>query len=214
MKCALYRITHRFTGRVYVGISVNPGKRWKQHRQSKDGSIFHTDIKMLGPEAFTWNIECWFNSVEEAVAEEVEQITLLLKTPELAYNNYLLGKGVSAESAKKISEALQGHGVSEITRQKMRASAKIRKRQPHSQSTKDKIGKANSIALKGHAIPQHVRDKISARVSKTLTGHVVTNETRNKLRVAGKLQGQMRRLKKAILAWEMANDPIRIDLNE
>ena len=43
-KTALYRVTHKQSGGDYVGISVKPTVRWRQHRHDAaagSGFIFH-----------------------------------------------------------------------------------------------------------------------------------------------------------------------------
>ena len=78
------------------------------------------------------------------------------------------------------------------TRAKMSEKASARKREPHSEETKRKIGEANRIALKGKKNPEHSARlkgrKLSAEHRAALSagaiGRVVSEETRAKLRAS------------------------------
>ena len=60
MTCGIYCITHRDSGRRYVGLSVNIRRRWSDHKRasltSKDGYVVHRAIAKYGVSAFDFEI--------------------------------------------------------------------------------------------------------------------------------------------------------------
>lgn len=62
-KCALYRVVNRENGKDYVGISVRPTIRWKQHiteaRSGRCRTLFANALRKYGAEAFDWRIIAW-----------------------------------------------------------------------------------------------------------------------------------------------------------
>lgn len=201
MKCAMYEITHIQQGITYVGISNNPKYRWRQHRCTSDLSKFHIALRQFGKLAFNWTVVAWFDTVDEALAAETSRIKFLLRTPNRTYNTRSIGSRPPPETIARISQALKGHPVSAITRAKMSASAKKRKRGPCSAETRAKIGAANSIALKGKTKSPETIAKLSASLRKAMLGHVVSDATKNKLRQAnlGKRASQETREKLSLI---------------
>lgn len=57
-KCYLYRAVHRETGKDYVGISVNPERRWMSHQYASKSSPFpfHRALLKHGAQSFDWKI--------------------------------------------------------------------------------------------------------------------------------------------------------------
>lgn len=260
-RCALYTITNVITEIVYVGITINPRRRWGQHKEAKSPSPLHIAIRHYGKNNFLFNIEQWYDSVEQAGKEERLRIELLRQTQIEQYNVSLGGGKHSVDTRAKIgaankispkgklpspetrermsreaSAALMGHTVSEKTRQKissaligrrpssetldkMRAVAEKRRGVPISTETKTKISAANTGLKRSPASRQkmsdsHIGKPLSDTHREAKRKACQTKEHREKLSGVHKRSHQMKRMRRAILAWEMANDPIRIDLNE
>lgn len=72
-KCALYLVTHRESGRNYVGVSVRPLLRWAQHKcdaKRLGKTYFHKALLKYGPGAFDWKVLCWAVNAKTAFALE------------------------------------------------------------------------------------------------------------------------------------------------
>lgn len=95
-----------------------------------------------------------------------------------------LGYSHSKETRKKISIARMGMKFSEEHKRNISEAQKGMKRKPCSEKTKKKIGRANSIILKGRKLPKERCEQIRQR----LIGHITTNETRKK--IAEKMKGR------------------------
>lgn len=148
--CGIYVVTHIESGRRYIGKSVNVKVRWNEHvRQCRNyRNKFYNALAKYGRESFTWTI------VEECEREELnvrEKFWIAeLDTIETGMNCTAGGDGVMAgikhspeeraaksrrqsgkphseEHNKRVSEALMGHAVSEVSLKRMRAYAKSRR---------------------------------------------------------------------------------------
>jgi len=52
----IYKVTNKINGKVYIGQSVDIGKRWSQHMTAKDDIYFHKAIQKYGVENFEWEV--------------------------------------------------------------------------------------------------------------------------------------------------------------
>ena len=52
----IYKITNKINGKVYIGQSVDIGRRWRQHMTAEDDSYFHKAIQKYGVENFEWEV--------------------------------------------------------------------------------------------------------------------------------------------------------------
>ena len=52
----IYKVTNKINGKVYIGQSVDIGKRWRQHMTAKDDIYFHKAIQKYGVENFEWEV--------------------------------------------------------------------------------------------------------------------------------------------------------------
>lgn len=67
-KKAIYKITNRINGHIYIGQSVNPQERWHDHiagYSTNEVSLIHKAIKKYGEENFTFEILGWFEDYNE-----------------------------------------------------------------------------------------------------------------------------------------------------
>lgn len=74
---ALYRVVHSASGQFYVGISVDPVRRWKTHRKrARQGheSKFYLALQQHGADAFTFKVLDWFDTWQQA--REAERLIL------------------------------------------------------------------------------------------------------------------------------------------
>ena len=52
----IYKVTNKINGKVYIGQSVDIGRRWRQHMTAEDDSYFHKAIQKYGVENFEWEV--------------------------------------------------------------------------------------------------------------------------------------------------------------
>ena len=52
----IYKVTNKINGKVYIGQSVDIGRRWHQHMTAEDDSYFHKAIQKYGVENFEWEV--------------------------------------------------------------------------------------------------------------------------------------------------------------
>lgn len=87
----LYRVTNQVNGKIYIGQTVQPDKRWNQHRRdaAEPKVPFHHAIKKHGAHNFTFEVIATCKSFDDA--NELE--TLLVKQ----YDSYVFNrKGYNA----------------------------------------------------------------------------------------------------------------------
>jgi group I intron endonuclease len=159
----LYSIKNEVNGKLYIGQTVNPARRWADHQSSArtrhDGCPkLHRAMRSYGIENFSFFVEWKCKTQDEA--DRLERILISLNdTVENGYNLNLGGNGVgnhSEETKRKISESNKGRpGRKGIARPKevVQRMVSTRKRNGyrHSEDTKRKI----SAARKGqtHSVP-------------------------------------------------------------
>jgi GIY-YIG catalytic domain-containing protein/NUMOD3 motif-containing protein len=158
----LYTVTHKQTGRRYVGITAQrpPVRRFRKHvSDAKRGSQthFHRALSLYGEEAFEFRVEIEFESRDEANVAEIDWIA----TGPSEYND--APGGGSCEGTKRSPEVCAKLSAVRIG---MKFSPEHRAR----------IGDVQRGVCKPTRTAQH-----AANLSASLTGHVVTEETRKKL---------------------------------
>ena len=52
----IYKVTNKINGKVYIGQSVDIGRRWREHMTAKDEIYFHKAIQKYGVENFEWEV--------------------------------------------------------------------------------------------------------------------------------------------------------------
>ena len=65
----IYKVTNKINGKVYIGQSVDIGKRWRQHMTAKDDIYFHKAIQKYGLDNFIWEVieKCKKSELDEWV---------------------------------------------------------------------------------------------------------------------------------------------------
>lgn len=129
----VYTVTHKLTGKAYVGISVNPRRRWIQHRYAaRAGSrrYFHNALRAHGRDAFMWCVALRCETQAEALACEVD----LIATGGFAYNLSTGGErpSIDREAVERSAAKRRGLKFSDEVRARMSAGQKRRfAEQPH-----------------------------------------------------------------------------------
>lgn len=91
MKKAIYKITNLLNGKIYIGQSIHPQKRWKEHCQKAknkgDSFPIHLAIAKYGENNFSFNILEWTEDFDEEEKRFIKIFNSL--TP----NGYNVSKG-------------------------------------------------------------------------------------------------------------------------
>jgi group I intron endonuclease len=148
----VYKITNIINGKFYFGITMcSLSKRWTEHKCKSKSSKSHLALAMVKYGVDNFIIEKISDCDSEDKMYELE-VSLIkqFKTnnPEFGYNNSIGGE-ISSKGKK----------ISDETRGKLSEYQKYRARKPHSQETKDKIGRAN----KGNKISEEQKKSVSER---------------------------------------------------
>lgn len=126
MNTAVYRITNTVNGKLYIGISANPTKRWWEHRRcaKPTHTKLYSAIKKYGVDAFKFDVLYWCTSREDA--RDLENLAIsVCDSIAIGYNmcpgggggiageeNPLFGKKLAPEVCAKMSEAAKKRGMS------------------------------------------------------------------------------------------------------
>ena len=91
--CGIYKVTNRVNGKVYIGQSVDIGRRWHTHMTAKDDIYFHKAIQKYGVENFKWEVieQCKKKDLDEREIYWIEYYDSFNK----GYNRTKGGDGVS-----------------------------------------------------------------------------------------------------------------------
>ncbi len=144
IKPLIYQIINLVNGRFYIGVTkLGLPLRQQQHlREAKRGKLkfpIYRAIRKYGDEAFAFVVLCEFETYEEAMAREVELISIMKP----AYNaakggqglSYWTGKKRDAATNAKISKTKTGvsrgptpaHAL-EVFKENMRRAARARRK--------------------------------------------------------------------------------------
>lgn len=126
MNTAVYRITNTVNGKLYLGITANPTKRWWEHKRcaKKTHTKLYNAIKKYGAEVFKFEVLHWCNSREDA--RDLENLAIsVCDSIAKGYNmcpgggggiageeNPLFGKKLAPEVCAKMSVAAKKRGIS------------------------------------------------------------------------------------------------------
>ena len=89
----IYKVTNKINGKVYIGQSVDIGRRWREHMTAKDDIYFHKAIQKYGVEIFEWEVieQCKKKDLDEREIYWIEYYDSFNK----GYNCTKGGDGVS-----------------------------------------------------------------------------------------------------------------------
>lgn len=173
--CYLYSITNKVNGKLYVGITSQPRKRFDFHcrKDLNDNMAIRRSIKKYGRENFEFKVMMNGSRSYCAEMEKKAIISFGSKVP-TGYNISNGGEGKSTPCSEEHKERLRklftGRPIS--AEQKAKISATLKGR-PLSEETKAKL----CISLKGRVISE----KHKEINRKALTGLKRSDETRAKL---------------------------------
>lgn len=175
----LYRITNKQNGKIYIGQTVQPDKRWSQHRNdaAKPTMVIHHAIKKYGADNFEFEVIAGCKTWEDT--NDVETL-LVSQYGSLVPNGYNIAPGgmnapKTEEWKRKVSQALMGHEVSQETRDKV---------------SKGNTGKVRSEEFKQGVSAFHTGKFVSEETRQLLseinTGKKASEETKLKIGAANK----------------------------
>jgi len=181
----VYSITHRATGREYIGVtSRGVERRWKEHRQgARTDMPIARAIAKYGADAFDYVKEATLPTFQEMLI--AERIAIAFNRP--AFNLTAGGDGAlgavrTPEQRAKLSAAAKARGVHPGL---LAAAVKANTGRKHSEETKAKIGAAN--------LGQRRTPEQRARMSAVKQGHVGTRWTDERREIMrAKLTGRKR----------------------
>ena len=92
----IYKVTNKVNGKVYIGQSVDIGRRWRQHMTAEDDIYFHKAIQKYGVENFEWEVieKCKKSELDERESYWIEYYDSYNK----GYNCTKGGGGCSGEA--------------------------------------------------------------------------------------------------------------------
>lgn len=181
MNTAVYKITNTVNGKLYIGISANPTKRWWGHRNQtkRTHTKLYNAFKKHGVEAFNFEVLHWCETREDA--RELENLVVdVCEAITKGYNmcpgggggvagpdNPFYGKPLSQEVRAKMSAAAKQRRATPETRARMSEARKGRKQSPewvekraakkrgtqHSDAHRAKLSEAWVERKKKHAQP-------------------------------------------------------------
>lgn len=195
MTCGIYKITHP-SGLVYVGQSLDIGRRWSEHKKYTKAPRQKVSRAMrdLGLDTFEFAVieECPADQLDERELYWMRELGAL--DPVTGLNVAVdpaapsKGRKVSTETRAKLSAALKGREVSNEHRAKIGAANKGKLR---SDETRAKL----SAALRGRVFSKEHRENIGAgaKGNKHFLGKKHSDEMRAKMSSAkkGKKRGPL-----------------------
>jgi predicted GIY-YIG superfamily endonuclease len=120
----VYLITNAVTGRVYVGQTENPARRFSHHLNGNSGQL--TDLTEYGREVFAFELLSTHDSREAAIAEEARMIERLgSDNPARGYNRRPSGgpgEGNTNARANRVSRYTLGGKLVATYRSEKQAS--------------------------------------------------------------------------------------------
>lgn len=155
------------TGKIYIGQTIHPEKRIREHKNSKDNSYFHNAIQKYGFDAFKYEI---IVKISSATPEELKR---QLDKAEMFYidlydsfkNGYNMTIG---------GEGSLGHICTDETRKKMAESQKgnqNHKGKPHSAEAKQKMSESHK-GEKNHNYGKHLTAETRKKMSEAHKGPI------------------------------------------
>lgn len=166
-KYHIYKITNIANNKVYIGQSINPKDRWRNHlwyANNKQEQYIHCAMAKYGVDKFTFEVIDECNSQQEVDEAEDKYINQYnSRDKEFGYNlkpgGHLRGEWKQSEETKKMMSEKWHSDHPREGIEKTAAANRGQKRAPASEERKRKIGEANAIALKGKKQSQEMIQK-------------------------------------------------------
>jgi len=158
-KIYLYRITNLLSDKVYIGQTVNSGRRWSDHKwlsRRKPEQYIHNAMNKYGIENFLFEVIAECKLPDDANESEKQLIVQYdSRNPEKGYNLAPGGETAWNTGLPTKQQPMYGKHHSENSRKKI-SESNIGKLNPHSEEWKEKV----SNALFGHEVSDKTKEKI------------------------------------------------------
>jgi len=146
----LYRITNKINGKVYIGQTINPGARRRQHKQKSSNPYLRSSIQKYGWDNFEF--ECISACISQESANESEEELIIQydsRNPEKGYN-------IGSSDIYKKSDEWRKH-LSEITKKRFEENPQYKEKLlDANKQYKEKLKENNEIHpgtfQKGHEV--------------------------------------------------------------
>lgn len=184
MNTAIYKITNTVNGKLYIGISANPTKRWWEHRNQtkKTHTKLYNAFRKYGVEAFNFEVLHWCETREDA--RDLENLVVdVCEVIAKGYNmcpgggggvagpdSPFYGKALAPEVCAKMSAAAKRRGMTDEQKKHLAASRIGSKK---SAQWKEKM----SLALSGRPLSEEHKRKLSDAWVARKTKHPQHNAT-------------------------------------
>ena len=203
---AIYLIENTINSKIYIGQSVNPKTRFRQHKNHKGRSKLSNAMRSYGADKFTLNVLYWYDNKEQADIIE-KRLIAELNTRVIGYNIAVGGEGTgsgkdsprygvesSSETKAKLSEFRKTAQAAIEHQQRMSAANVGRKHSPEtlarmSETRKGRKQSAEHIAKRlTIKTPEHIE-----KVAAFHRGRKRSDETRAKISAAAKSRSLKRK---------------------
>jgi len=173
MNTAVYKITNTVNGKLYIGISANPTKRWWEHRNQtkRTHTKLYNAFKKYGVEAFNFEVLHWCETREDA--RDLENLVVdVCEVIAKGYNmcpgggggvagpdSPFYGKPLAPEVCAKMSKAAKARDINPEVWIKGTAALRVKEQDPEWLAQRNaNISKANT----GRKMSDEWRAKLSA----------------------------------------------------
>jgi group I intron endonuclease len=158
-KICLYKITNLLNDKVYVGQTINAGRRWSDHKwlsKKKPEQYIHRAMNKYGIKNFQFEVIAECKSSSDANETEKQLIIQYdSRNPEKGYNLAPGGETAWNTGLPAEQQPMYGKHHSEESRKKI-SESNIGKLNPHTEEWKEKV----SSVLIGHAVSDETKEKI------------------------------------------------------
>lgn len=179
MSVVLYAVTHRDSGRVYVGKTADyVGRRSHHLSRARRGAKthFHAALRKYGAHSFEWIVFAHFDTDDQAQLAEVDWISILRSHDVALFNQTDGGDGASLGSKRGAMSEEQRAKISQTKRGVPNPGLSERRQgKPLSQETRNRI----SLSQRGR--PKSVEH--NRRVSESKKGLKLSDEAKAKRRL-------------------------------
>jgi group I intron endonuclease len=173
MPHTLYCITHRESGREYIGVTSRTlAQRWREHTHGRGQTRIARAFKKYGADAFAMHVQADLPTRAELLI--AERIAIAIRKPEFNLTSggegtrLLYGRVHSAETRAKIAATLTGRKLPEAHRAKLRGRVSNKRGVPMSEEVKAKVSASRRLSAK--PTPEMI-----ARRSASLKAHYANN---------------------------------------
>ncbi len=153
-----YLVLNKVNGKPYVGKTIGLLEDRRQQHEgdtSRDSKLrFHNALRKHGSDSFAWFPLCYSNDDTVLCKAEQESIRFFSSLSPDGYNLTEGGESgiLDPEVRERISKTLEGHFVSEETRDKIRGSLQGRKNPEHNERMRGRIQTSESNAKRSASL--------------------------------------------------------------